>query len=181
MAESGNGQLEVGFGDKRIAVTSRDLISVLLIAVAGLGGYFIANQLTTNQSRAIELLGKNQAALVDLLHINRQQIGAEMKAIVEAVAILKATLTELVHSNRQQMEAGLKVQDALLQQQTTLLIAKVDEQSKDRDHKFEQHDKDIETKFAQVYRALNILNHNLHLGIEEQLPLNGAPPTLPQR
>jgi hypothetical protein len=55
----------------------------------------------------------------------------------------------------------------------------VDEQSRDRDEKFEKHDKDLEVKFEKVYRELNTLNYNLHRDIGEQLPLNGGP--LPSR
>lgn len=141
--ENGNGKLEVGVGDKRIAVTSRDLISVLLIAVAGLGGYFVASQITNNQQHGLNALA----------------------AMVEKMASHQAVLVELVHTNRQQMEAELKSQNALLQQQTTMLTGKVDEQSHD-----------LETKFEKVYRELNMLNYNLHRDISEQLPLNGTPP-----
>jgi hypothetical protein len=81
------------------------------------------------------------------------------------------------------MEAGIQAQNALLHQQTTLLTAKVDEQSRDRGEKFEKHDKDIEAKFnalsGELKRSFTILNYNLHRKLEEQVPLNGVP--IPQR
>jgi hypothetical protein len=107
MAEGDNGRLEMKVGDKSIGVTSRDLISVLLIMVSGLGGYFVATQVTLNQ----------RAGLVHLSTLDQK------------LEQYQARMVELVHTNRQQMAEELKTQNALLQQQTAVLTQEVDGQT----------------------------------------------------
>jgi hypothetical protein len=55
MAE-GNGSFNIDVHNRVLQFTSKDMITVLLILVAGLGGYFVATLLTQNQLEARQTL-----------------------------------------------------------------------------------------------------------------------------
>ena len=134
-----NGKMEIKVGDKSIGVTSRDLVSVLLILLAGLGGYFVATQITLNQQHGL----------------------VAMQAMVDKLTAHQETLVALVHTNRQQMELELQRQNALLFQQTTVMLAKVEESTTTMARQFER-----------IAHQLAVLNHNMQHGPGEQLPLD---------
>ena len=148
MAEPGNGRLELKVGGNAFGITSRDLISVLLILVSGLGGYFVATQLTTNQRQGI--VGLSTIA---------EKMTANQLAWMETVGKFQGTLIELVHTNRQEMEESMRAQNTFIHQQTLLLTEKVEKQNEQ-----------FTSKFDKVALALTVLNYNLHREIGEQLP-----------
>lgn len=96
MAEGGNGQFEIRVAGQSLGVTSRDLISVLLILVAGLGGYFIATQLTSNQRQG--LLGQQHVA---------EQLAAYQvttTALVQNITTLRDTIQDHERTMERLME-----------------------------------------------------------------------------
>jgi hypothetical protein len=155
---TGNGEsLKLQLGNRSFGVTSRDLISVLLILLAGLGGYFIATQVTANQGQGLLALAK----IAEAIHANQVMW-------VERLASNQEKIVGEVHANRQSMSEEMRAQGLLLHQQTSELKQAVDSQSDD-----------INKRFDMVFSKLVIINHNMR-NPDRALPLDIPASQIPQ-
>jgi hypothetical protein len=155
---TGNGEsLSLKLGNRAVSVTSRDLISVLLILLAGLGGYFIATQVTSNQSQGLVALGK----IAESIHTNQVMW-------VERLAANQEKIVGEIHANRQSMSEEVRAQNILLHQQTSEFKQAFDAQTDD-----------INKRFDMVFSKLVILNHNMR-NPDRALPLDIPASQLPQ-
>ena len=142
---AGNGErLELRVGSKSLGFTTKDLVSVLLVVVMGIGFYLTVESLTDRLDRSAhnqDLGFQKLEKLLDVMHTNQ--------------AAMLAGLRE----NRDITGSRLTTQDERLNHQTSVLNTKIDT--------LENY---IEEWFTEMGKRQELLNHNI-LHPDRALPL----------
>jgi hypothetical protein len=147
---AGNGErLELRVGSKSLGFTTKDLVSVLLVVVMGVGFYLTVQSMTDrldrgahNQDVGFQKLEK----LLDVMHTNQ------------------AAMLAGLQSNREVTGSKLDAQDERLHHQTSVINTKVD-----------TLEKYIEEWFTEMGRRQEMMNFNV-LHPDKALPLRAPSP-----
>jgi hypothetical protein len=99
---TGNGEsMQLRLGGKAIGLQTKDLVSVLMVVLLGVFGYFMADNMTKGQERGfvglaqiLDKLNTNQLALLELVHTNRSQLLEELGRQNQQVAAQTAALRQ---------------------------------------------------------------------------------------
>jgi hypothetical protein len=156
-APLGNGErLELKVGSKSLGVTTKDLVSLVVMLGAFAGFYLVSEHLNDGQKHGF-------AGLAKIL----EQNNAHQAQLLEKISLNQASLIEIVHQNRQEMTEQVARQNTLVNQQTIELRQDVDNQTKAMHHEHV------------------MLNFNLTQEPPQRLPLDVTPEELrslrPQR
>lgn len=84
MAESDGERLEAKFGDKSLGITTKDLIPVLLIAMMGMGGYLIYQ----NIRWALQAIFNRQQLMLDRMDTQDDKLAFQTREFARLLAIL---------------------------------------------------------------------------------------------
>jgi hypothetical protein len=142
--------MHLRIGSKAIGFTTKDLVSVLIVAVMGGLMYFVAHNLTLGQERGFSGLAK----LLETMNAHQSQT-------LEKLGANQHALLELVHQNRTQMQDDLTRQNMLVNEQTLALRRAVDEQT------------------HSIRRMMVTLNYNLNHEPADRIPLEFLPSEMP--
>lgn len=145
-----NGErMAIQIGTKSVAITSRDIVSVLLVLVMGIGFYLTVNSLTQNQERGFQ----------------RQDLGFQkLEKILDVLHTNQTAMLAALQQNRDVTGSRLDKQNDLLHEQTEAF-----------DHKIVRLTEYIEAWFSEMGRRQELMNHNA-LHPDKALPLRAPPP-----
>jgi hypothetical protein len=123
-APLGNGErLELKVGSKSLGITTKDLVSIVVMLGAFGGFYLVSEHITAGQTQGFAMIAKvleqnntHQMQLLETMHGNQ------------------IALIELVHHNRQEMSEQVARQNTLVHQQTAELREEVANQTKAMHH-----------------------------------------------
>jgi septal ring factor EnvC (AmiA/AmiB activator) len=133
-----------------LGFSTKDLVSVLIVAAMTALMYFVAHNLTLGQERGFTGLAK----LLETMNAHQNQT-------LDKLGTNQQALLELVHVNRAQMQDDLTRQNMLVNDQTLSLRRAVDEQTK------------------ALRRMLVTLNYNLSHEPADRIPLEFVPSEMP--
>jgi hypothetical protein len=121
---SGNGErLELKVGSKSLGITTKDLVSIVVMLGAFAGFYLVSQHLNEGQKHGFAGLAK----ILEQNNVHQMQL-------LETMHGNQVSLIELVHHNRQEMSEQLVRQNTLVHQQTTELRQDVENQTKTMHH-----------------------------------------------
>jgi hypothetical protein len=165
-APLGNGErLELKVGSKSLGITTKDLVSIVVMLGAFAGFYLVSEHLNAGQTQGFAMLAKvieqNNTHQLQIL----EQDNAHHLQLLEKITTQQASLIELVHHNRQEMTEQISQQNTLLHTQTAELRQEVENQTKT------------------MHREHVMLNFNLTRDPGTQIPLELTPEEVrsPQR
>jgi hypothetical protein len=150
--KSGNGErLEFKLGTKSIGLTTKDLLSFVLVAAMAVGFYL-----------AFTALAKGQ----DLTFVNQQEGFRKFEHLLDIMQANQTAMLAEIQRNRTDMGTIEREQNTLLATQTQDLNAALQGQAQA-----------IHVAMVDLQRRLATLNWNQGRPPEERLPLELAPPT----
>jgi hypothetical protein len=154
--KGGNGErLELKVGTKSLGLTTKDLLSFVLVAAMAVGFYLAFTALTKGQ----DLMSTNQQEgfrkfehLLDIIHSNQTAMLAEIQRNRVDMGAIEREQNTLLATQTQELTTALQAQTALMR-----------------------------SEMVDLQRRLATLNWNQGRPPEERLPLELAPPTPPLR
>ena len=154
-------RVAVQIGSKGFALTTKDLVTVLLIIGMGVGFYLAVLSLSTGQARGfsgleriLDHMATNQAAFMD-------RLSTYQNGFVDKLSTMQTLVLERLAAERRHTDEVLTNQNSQVEAQTTALQRLVDEQT------------------GTIRKMLIILNWNVAHEPTEQLPLEVDPARLP--
>jgi hypothetical protein len=161
--KGGNGErLEFKLGTKSIGLTTKDLLSFVLVAAMAVGFYLAFTALTKGQDLILIALAKAQ----DLLMTNQQEGFRKFEHLLDIVHTNQTAILADIARNRTDMSAIEREQNTLLATQTQDLNAALQAQAQA-----------MHADMVDLQRRLATLNWNQGRPPEERLPLELAPPS----
>jgi hypothetical protein len=154
-------RVAVQIGSKGFALTTKDLVTVLLIVGMGVGFYLAVLSLSTGQARGfsgleriLDHMATNQAAFMD-------RLATTQGGVVDKLASMQTLVLERLAADRTHADEVLTRQNQQVSDQTTALQHLVDDQT------------------GALRKMLIILNWNLGHAPAEHLPIEWDPAHLP--
>jgi hypothetical protein len=154
-------RVAVQIGSKGFALTTKDLVTVLLIVGMAVGFYLAVLSLSTNQARGfsgleriLDHMGTNQAAFLD-------KLATSQGVFVDKLTTMQTVVLERFAADRAHTDEILVRQNQQVNDQTAALQRLVDEQT------------------STIRKMLIMLNWNLGHPPTEQLPIEWDPAQLP--
>jgi hypothetical protein len=145
-----NGErFELKLGNRSVGITSKDILSIIIVILLGVFGYFMSHNVMEGQAKITAGQIEGFTAIAKVI----EQNSAHQTQLLEKMNGNQTILLELVHTNRTQMTDELSKQNEQVSQQTTALKAAVDEQTRE------------------INRRLAVLNYNLAHEPNDRIPL----------
>jgi hypothetical protein len=125
-ANNGGERVEVSLKDRALRFNTKDAVSMVIVLILGAAMYFLTENITSNQlkgfmgmERIIEEGNQHQLAVL-------QKMGEYQGSLLEKMSAIQVTILDLVHVNREQITDQFSRQDTRSHAQTQTLQQMID-------------------------------------------------------